>query len=79
MRHRLRPATLSGLALGAGLLLLGPLPAAAQQMQMMPPDQVELIRGLLPSVVTSTKKNPQQKHQPEHNSKTTKKLKTIKN
>ena len=54
MRHRLWPVMLSGLGLAAGLLLLGPLPAAAQQMQMMPPDQVELIRGLLPSVVNIT-------------------------
>jgi len=54
MRHRLWPVMLSGLAVAAGLLLLGPLPAAAQQMQMMPPDQVELIHGLLPSVVNIT-------------------------
>jgi serine protease Do len=36
------------------LLLLAQSPAAAQQMQMMPPNQVELIRGLLPSVVNIT-------------------------
>jgi serine protease Do len=51
MRHRFRAVTPSGLALAAGLLLLSPLPAAAQQMQMMPPSQAELIRGLLPAVV----------------------------
>ena len=39
MRHRLWPVMLSGLALAGGLLLLGPLPAAAQQMQTMSPDQ----------------------------------------
>jgi serine protease Do len=54
MRHRPWPVMLSGLVLAAGLLLLGPPPAAAQQMQMMPPDQVELIHGLLPSVVNIT-------------------------
>jgi len=51
MRHRSWSIMWPGLALAAGLLLLAPSPAAAQQMQMMPPDQVELIRGLLPGVV----------------------------
>ena len=54
MRHRSWSIMWSGLALAAGLLLLAQSPAAAQQMQMMPPDQVELIRGLLPSVVNIT-------------------------
>jgi len=54
MRHRSWSITWSGLALAAGLLVLAQSPAVAQQMQMMPPDQVELIRGLLPSVVNIT-------------------------
>jgi serine protease Do len=54
MRHRLRPVMLSGLVVAAGLLLLAPVRVAAQQMQMMPPDQVELIHSLLPSVVNIT-------------------------
>jgi serine protease Do len=53
MRHRSWSIMWSGLILAAGLLLAQS-PAAAQQMQMMPPDQVELIRGLLPSVVNIT-------------------------
>jgi serine protease Do len=54
MRTHLWPVTLRGLTLAAGLLLLGPPPATAQQMQMMPPSQAELIRGLLPMVVNIT-------------------------
>jgi serine protease Do len=54
MRHRSWSIMRSGLVLAAGLLLLAQPPAAAQQMQMMPPGQVELIRGLLPSVVNIT-------------------------
>ena len=54
MRHRLWSATLSGLTVAAVLLLLASLPATAQQMQMMPPGQAELIRGLLPTVVNIT-------------------------
>jgi len=61
MRHRLWSITLSGmlsgLTLAAGLPPLAPLapaPAAAQQMQMMPPSQADLIRGLLPTVVNIT-------------------------
>jgi len=54
MRPHLGSITLSGLTLGAGLLLLAPQPAAAQQMQVMPASQAELIRGLLPSVVNIT-------------------------
>jgi len=45
---------LPGLALALGLLLLADGPAAAQQMQMMPPGQAEVIRGLLPTVVNIT-------------------------
>jgi serine protease Do len=54
MRHRFWSIMRCGLALAAGLLLLAQSPAAAQQMQMMQPGQVELIRGLLPSVVNIT-------------------------
>jgi serine protease Do len=59
MRHRLWSVTLSGLTVAAGLLLLAPPLATAQQMempqmQMMSPGQAELIRGLLPSVVNIT-------------------------
>ena len=64
MRYRFRPAMRSGLAFATGsllpgllleLLLLGtPRPAVAQQMEMMPPSQTELIRGLLPTVVNLT-------------------------
>ena len=54
MRHRIGSITWSGLTLGAGLLLLAPRPATAQQMQVMPPSQAELIRGLLPTVVNIT-------------------------
>jgi S1-C subfamily serine protease len=58
MRHRLWSITLSGmlsgLTLAAGLPPLAPAPAAAQQMQMMPPSQADLIRGLLPTVVNIT-------------------------
>jgi serine protease Do len=42
------------LALAAGLLLLAPPSARAQQMQSMLPAQAELIRGLLPAVVNIT-------------------------
>ncbi|HEY2133884.1 MAG TPA: trypsin-like peptidase domain-containing protein [Acetobacteraceae bacterium] len=44
----------SGPILAAGLLVLVSVPAAAQQMMMMPASQAELIRGLLPSVVNIT-------------------------
>ncbi len=54
MRHRFRSVILSGLILAAGLPFLAPQPAAAQQMQMMPPGRAELIRGLLPTVVNIT-------------------------
>ena len=54
MSHRFRSVTLPGVALCAGLAFLAPLPAVAQQMQMMPPSQAELIRGLLPTVVNIT-------------------------
>jgi propanol-preferring alcohol dehydrogenase len=54
MRDRSWSIMRCGLALAAGLLLLAQSPVAAQQMQMMPPGQVELIRGLLPSVVNIT-------------------------
>ena len=54
MRHRFWSVTLSGLTLAAGLLLLAPRPAPAQQLQMMPPSQAELIRGVLPAVVNIT-------------------------
>ena len=54
MRHRFWSVTLSGLTLAAGLSLLAPRPAPAQQLQMMPPSQAELIRGVLPAVVNIT-------------------------
>ncbi len=58
MRHRLLsiilPGMLSGLTLAADLPLLASAPAAAQQMQIMPPSQADLIRGLLPTVVNIT-------------------------
>jgi serine protease Do len=54
MRHRSTPVTRSGLALAAGLLLLAPRSAPAQQLQMMSPGQAELVRGLLPTVVNIT-------------------------
>jgi serine protease Do len=54
MRNRFWSVTLSGLILVAGLPLVAPQPVAAQQMQMMPPSQAELIRGLLPTVVNIT-------------------------
>jgi len=54
MRHRSSSVTWSGLTLAAGPLLLAPQPVPAQQLQMMPPGQVELVRGLLPTVVNIT-------------------------
>ena len=56
MHHRSWSATLPGIALAAGLLVLAPTPTPAQQMQMqtMTPSQAEVIRGLLPSVVNIT-------------------------
>jgi serine protease Do len=58
MRHRLlsiiQSGILSGLTLAAGLRPLASAPAAAQQMQIMPPSQADLIRGLLPTVVNIT-------------------------
>src|SRR5277367_6797306 len=54
MRYRSWLPTLSGLILGAGVLLLTPRQAGAQQMQMMAPGQAEVIRGLLPTVVNIT-------------------------
>jgi serine protease Do len=43
--------TLARLGLAAALLLPARPPAGAQQVQMMSPDQAELIRGLMPTVV----------------------------
>jgi serine protease Do len=64
MRFCLWPVPRSGLALTAsfpllvgffGICLLGaPRAVNAQQMEMMPPSQAELIRGLLPTVVNIT-------------------------
>ncbi len=54
MRHRLWPIMLSGLTLATGLLPLAPVSAIAQQMQLMPSSQADLIRGLLPTVVNIT-------------------------
>ncbi len=54
MRHRLWPIMLSGLTLAAGLLPVAPRPADAQQIQMMPPSQADVIRSLLPAVVNIT-------------------------
>ncbi len=52
MRQRLCPVTLSAVAFAVGLLLAPP--AVAQQTQMRPPDQADLIADLLPTVVNIT-------------------------
>ena len=54
MRNRCLSVTPVRLALATALLLLARPPADAQQMQMMPPGQAELIHSLLPSVVNIT-------------------------
>jgi S1-C subfamily serine protease len=46
-------SALSAVTFAAGLLLLAP-PAVAQQTQVNPPDQADLIAALLPTVVNIT-------------------------